>query len=83
MTFDLGKEKNEKLLNDEKERKEFNDKLRKKFSKEYNINEEEIIITFPRKDSFKVTVIFKTIDFNLKEEDLIKKYNDEKEELGK
>ena len=47
--FDFGKEKNTKLLNDENERKIFHDKLRKKLSREYNINEEDIIITFPRK----------------------------------
>jgi len=44
--FDFGKEKNDKLLNDEKERIKFHDKLRKKLSKEYNINEEDIILLF-------------------------------------
>ena len=58
--FDFGKEKNEKLLNDKNERKLFHDKLRKRLSIEYNINEEDIIITFPRKGSYKVTVIFKS-----------------------
>ena len=47
--FDFGEDKNKQLLNDENERKNFHDKLRKKLSKEYNINEEDIIITFPRK----------------------------------
>ena len=81
--FDFGDEKNSKLLNDEEERIKFHDKLRKKLSKEYNINEEDIIITFPRKGSYQVSVIFKSEDFTLNEDELKEKFKDEKDELGK
>ena len=81
--FDLGGEKNNKLLNDEEERKKFHDKLRKKLAKEYNMNEDDILITFPRKGSYQVTVIFKSQDFTLNENELIQKFKNEKEELGK
>ena len=72
--FDFGNEKNNKLLNDGNERKIFHDKLRRKLSIEYNINEEDIIITFPRKGSYQITIIFKSIDFSLNENDLIQKF---------
>ena len=81
--FDFGNEKNTKLLDDENERKIFHDKLRKKLSIEYNINEEDIIITFPRKGSYQVTIIFKSKDFLLNENDLLQKFKNEKDELGK
>jgi hypothetical protein len=81
--FELGEEKNNLLLNDTNERKKFHDKLRKKLSNEYNINEEDIIITFPRKGSYEVTVIFKSKDFQLNKDDLIKKFQNEKDELSK
>ena len=81
--FDFGKEKNDQLLNDEEERIKFHDKLRKKLSKEYNINEEDIIITFPRKGSYQVSVIFKSEDFTLGEDELKEKFKNEKDELGK
>ena len=64
--FDFGDEKNAKLLNDEEESLKLHDKIRKKLSKEYNINEEDIIITFPRKGSYQVSVIFKSEDFCIK-----------------
>ena len=81
--FDFGEDKNKQLLNDENERKNFHDKLRKKLSKEYNIDEEEIIITFPRKGSYQVTIIFKSKDLNLNENDLMNKFKNEKDELSK
>ena len=81
--FDFGNEKNTKLLDDENERKIFHDKLRKKLSIEYNINEEDIIITFPRKGSYEVTIIFKSKDFLLDENDLLQKFQKYKDELGK
>ena len=81
--FDLGDERNEQLLNDEKEQKDFNNKLKKKLAKEYNISEENIIISFPQKGSYQITVIFKSNDFNnLNKNDLLKKFKDEPE-LGK
>ena len=81
--FDFGDEKNTQLLNDEEERIKFHDKLRKKLSKEFNINEEDIIVTFPRKGSYQVSVIFKSEDFILNEDELKEKFKDEKDELGK
>ena len=81
--FELGDAKNSQLLNDEEERRKFHDKLRKKLSKEYNIKEEDIIISFPRHGSYQVTIIFKSEDFKLEKDDLIKKFQNEKDELGK
>ena len=83
MHFELREEKNNLLLNDTNERKKFHHKFRKKLSNEYNINEEDIIITFPRKGSYEVTVIFKSKDFQLNKDDLIKKFQKEKDELSK
>ncbi len=81
--FDLGSEKNEELLNDENEQKKFNEKLKKKLAKEYGINEDEIIVSFPQKGSYKVIVIFKSKDFyNLDKKDLLKKFGNDPE-LGK
>ena len=65
------------------ERKIFHDKLRRTLSIEYNINEEDIIITFPRKGSYQITIIFKSIDFSLNENDLLQKFQKYKDELGK
>ena len=81
--FNFGEKKNKEILNDKKERKKFHDKLRKKLSEEYNINEEDIIITFPRKGSYQVTVIFKSQDFTLDKQNLIKKFQKYKDELSK
>ncbi len=81
--FDLGEESNNKLLNNEEERIKFHNKLRKKLAKECNINEEDIIITFPRKGSYQVTVIFKSEDFKLNEHELIKKFKKDKKENEK
>jgi hypothetical protein len=80
--FDFGDEKNSKLLNDEEERLKLHDKIRKKLSKEFNINEEDIIITFPRKGSYQVSVIFKSEDFELSEDKLKEKFKGLKDELG-
>ena len=81
--FDFGEERNEELLNDKEEQKKFNDKLKKKLSKEYNIDEDEIIISFPQKGSYQITVIFKKKEFfDLKKKDLLEKFKDEPE-LGK
>lgn len=77
--FDLGRDNNNKLLNVEEERIKFHDKLRKKLAKEYNINEENFIITFPRKGSYQLTVIFKSEDFQLNENELMMKFKNEKE----
>ena len=81
--FDFGDERNEELLNDKQEQKKFNDKLKKKLSKEYNIDEDEIIISFPQKGSYQITIIFKQKEFfDLNKQDLLEKFKDEPE-LGK
>ena len=81
--FDFGESRNNQLLNDEDERKIFNDKLRKKISKDFNMKEEDILITFPREGSFQTTIIFRSEDFNLSEEELFKKFKNEKGDLEK
>ena len=81
--FDFGEETNSILLNNEEERKKFHDKLRKKLAKEYNMKEEDIIISFPRHGSYQVTIIFKSEDFKSEKDELIKKFQNEKDELGK
>ena len=62
--FDLGEQRNNELLYDLNEQKNFNNKLRKKLSKEYNIPEDKIIITNPQKGSYNVQVIFESEEFN-------------------
>ena len=62
--FDLGKGRNMQLLNNKKERENFNDKVRKKLSLEYKIPEEKIIITNPPNAKFQLQVIFQNDDFN-------------------
>ena len=81
--FDFGKEKNEKLLYDMEERKKFHDKLRAKLSQEFNINEEDIIITFPRTGSYQATIIFNSKDFELEENILLSKFKKDKGDLSK
>jgi len=76
--FDFG----EKKINDKNERKKFHDKLRKALSEEYNIGEEDIIITFPRKGSYQVTIIFQSEDFKLDKNKLIQKFQNYNDELG-
>ena len=62
--FDLGEGRNKQLLNNQKERENFNDKVRKKLSLEYKIPEEKIIITNPPNAKFQLQVIFQNDDFN-------------------
>ena len=62
--FDFGEERNNELLTNIKEQQSFNDKLRKKLSIEYNIPENQIILTNPQKGSYEIQVIFETNEFN-------------------
>ena len=62
--FDLGEGRNKQLLNNQKERENFNDKVRKKLSLEYKIPEEKIIITNPPNAKYQLQVIFQKDDFN-------------------
>ena len=62
--FDFGEQRNNELLTNKVEQKNFNDKLRKKLSIEYNIPENQIILTNPQKGSYEIQVIFETDEFN-------------------
>ena len=62
--FDFGEQRNNELLTNKVEQKKFNDKLRKKLSIEYNIPENQIILTNPQKGSYEIQVIFETDEFN-------------------
>ena len=77
--FDINEERNEELLNNKEEQDKFIDKLRKKLSKDYNIPEDDIIITNPQRGSVQLSVIFKSEDFNLSKDELIAKFKDEPE----
>ena len=71
-SFDLGEKRNNELLYNLDDQKKFNNKLKKKLSKECNIPENEIIITNPLKGSYNVQVIFEREDFNNKNFDINK-----------
>ena len=79
--FDFGEDKNEELLDNIEEQVKFNDKLRKKLSKDYNIPEDKIIITCPQRGSYNIQVIFETDEFNnnFNEKDFKNKFNNDKE----
>ena len=62
--FDFDEERNNELLNDKNEYEEFKKNLIKKLSKDYNIPEDKIIVTFPQRGSFHVQVIFQSDEFN-------------------
>ena len=77
--FDINEKRNEELLNNKEEQDKFIDKLRKKLSKDYNIPEDDIIITNPQRGSVQLSIIFKSEDFNLSKDELIAKFKDEPE----
>ena len=78
--FELGKERNEELLNDETEFEKFKNDLKRKLSKDYHISEDKIIVTFPQKGSFRVQVIFQSEEFNdLDEEEFTDNFKNDDE----
>ena len=78
--FELGKERNEELLNDENEFEKFKNDLKRKLSKDYHISEDKIIVTFPQKGSFRVQVIFQSEEFNdLDEEEFTDNFKNDEE----
>ena len=79
--FDINDKRNEELLKDKEEQDKFINNLRKKLSKEYNISEEEIIITNPQRGSFQLSVIFlfQSKDFDLDLEEFKEKFKDDPE----
>ena len=62
--LDFGEDDNNKLLINKEEQEKFHKKLKKKLSLEYNISEQNIIITNPQKGSYQVSVIFMEEGFN-------------------
>ena len=48
--FDLGEERNEEILNNEKEYEKFKNDIKLKLSKDYNVPIDKIIVTFPQKE---------------------------------
>ena len=78
--FEFGEERNEELLNNEKEFEKFKENLKKKLSKDYNLTPEKIIITLPQKGSFHVQVIFQSNDFHdLDKNQFINKFKNDTE----
>ena len=78
--FDLGEERNEELLVNEKEYEKFKANLKLKLSKDYNIPVDKIIVTFPQKGSFHVQVIFQSDEFeNLDEQSFYNKFKNDPE----
>ena len=78
--FELGKEREEELLNDENEYKKFKTILKRKLCKEYDIPDDKIIVTFPKKGSFRIQVIFQSDEFNeLDLNDLTQKFQNDDE----
>ena len=62
--FEFGEKRNEELLNNKEEYEKFKKNLKLKLSKDYNIPEDKIIVTFPQKGSYHVQVIFQSEEFN-------------------
>ena len=62
--FEFGEKRNEELLNNKEEFEKFKKNLKLKLSKDYNIPEDKIIVTFPQKGSYHVQVIFQSEEFN-------------------
>ena len=78
--FDLGEERNEEILNNEKEYEKFKNDIKLKLSKDYNIPIEKIIVTFPQKGSLHVQVIFQSDQFNnLDKNDFLNKFKNDSE----
>ena len=68
ISFDFGKKKNNKLINDENEQEKLNKTLKNKISKEYNLSKDEIIIIYPpqklNQNHYDIQLIFQNNDFN-------------------
>ena len=66
LDFEFGEKKNKELLNNKKEYKKFEKKLRSKLSKDFNISEKKIILdaTISEDGAFRVQIIFESEEFN-------------------
>ena len=82
--FDFGKERNEEILNNNLIYEEFKEKLKLKISKDYNISNDKIIVTFLQRGSVDVQVIFQSDEFNnLNTTEFLNKFkNDENKEFS-
>ena len=79
--FDFGKERNEEILNNKIEYERFEENLKLKISKDYNISTDKIIVTFPERGSVVVQVIFQSDEFNnLDINDFLDKFKNENNE---
>ena len=63
--FDFGKERNEEILNNKIEYERFEENLKLKISKDYNISTDKIIVTFPERGSVVVQVIFHVMNLTI------------------
>ena len=64
LKFEFGWEKNQLILSDINQQDDFLDELRYALSKGFNIQTNQIVITYPRSGSVLVTIAFRTEDFN-------------------
>ena len=67
LTFDFGWEKNQLIISDINQQDDFLDELRFALSKGFNIQTNQMVITYPRRSdlgSILVTIAFRTEDFN-------------------
>ena len=62
--FDYGEKLNKQLLENEDKREFFNNKLKKKLKKLFNLHHSDIIMTNPRIGSYQITAIIKKSKFN-------------------
>ena len=71
--FEMGNKRNNEILNNKEELEKFKNNLKKKLSKDYNIPEDKIIVTYPQKGSLRLQVIFQSDEFNELDTDEIKR----------
>ena len=64
LRFDFGWEKNQLILSDIEKQDDFLDELRYSLAKGFNIQTNQMVITYPRSGSVLVTVAFATEDYN-------------------
>ena len=70
--FEMGNKRNNEILNNKEELEKFKNNLKKKLSKDYNIPEDKIIVTYPQKGSLRLQVIFQSDEFNELDTDELK-----------
>lgn len=63
--YDFGEKKNYDLLGHRDKRQNFHEELKEKISKELNIPKDEMVFVNPHKGSYKITIIFLFIDYQI------------------